>query len=375
MKASALAISLILMLVPLAGCAGSDGEVNIDLTTEEIQELIDDNIDDFLNNTTVTVNQENHNNNTTNSQTIVNHYNNTTIQQPSSLKSKSGTMAGVETTNNFVLGLTLLVREDVFPAAAAGNSASGLDGAKICVGIGTTTEGNMVDWFSSRSISFTSVPVADAAEATAKFIDGSCDAMPFSSPEEAEQKKDQLDTDNSMGGVDIWIAHLAPGEIGELSHVGNSISIVIEQSSEEFVSLISIFVSAELFGTCNAEYANSSDCSNFSFQTATRDGTSGAESMVGITTTCSYGVSYSWSTSNPSAWVYPDYMIDVLQENGMVSGLDCVYALHFELVFSTSGLQDDAPEREGYEPSTHDLSWGDWVYSVVWESTPIEQTD
>ena len=55
MKASALAISMILILVPLAGCAGSDGEVNIDLTTEEIQELIDDNIDDFLNNTTVPV--------------------------------------------------------------------------------------------------------------------------------------------------------------------------------------------------------------------------------------------------------------------------------------------------------------------------------
>ena len=29
---------------------------------------------------------------------------------------------------------------------------SALDGAKICVGIGTTTEGNMQDWFSSRNI-------------------------------------------------------------------------------------------------------------------------------------------------------------------------------------------------------------------------------
>ena len=52
---------------------------------------------------------------------------------------------------NFFDGQGILVREDVFPAAAAGNSASGLNGANICVGIGTTTEGNMVDWFSSRS--------------------------------------------------------------------------------------------------------------------------------------------------------------------------------------------------------------------------------
>ena len=106
---------------------------------------------------------------------------------------------------NFFDGQGILVREDAFPAADAGNSASGLNGANICVGIGTTTEGNMVDWFSSRDIAFVSVPVADAAEATAKFIDGSCDA--FTGDMSAMvAKKWQLDGDASMGGVDIWIA-------------------------------------------------------------------------------------------------------------------------------------------------------------------------
>jgi len=106
---------------------------------------------------------------------------------------------------NFFDGQGILVREDAFPAADAGNSAGGLDGANICVGIGTTTEGNMVDWFSSRDIAFASVPVADAAEATAKFIDGSCDA--FTGDMSAMvAKKWQLDGDDSMGGVDIWIA-------------------------------------------------------------------------------------------------------------------------------------------------------------------------
>jgi general L-amino acid transport system substrate-binding protein len=63
----------------------------------------------------------------------------------------------------------------------------------------------MVDWFSSRDISFTSVPVADAAEATAKFIDGSCDA--FTGDMSAMvAKKWQLDGDGSMNGVGIWIA-------------------------------------------------------------------------------------------------------------------------------------------------------------------------
>ena len=109
---------------------------------------------------------------------------------------------------NFFDGQGILVREDAFPAATSGdngNSASGLNDANICVGIGTTTEGNMVDWFSSRNIAFTSVPVADAAEATAKFIDGSCDA--FTGDMSAMvAKKWQLDGDGSMNGVDIWIA-------------------------------------------------------------------------------------------------------------------------------------------------------------------------
>jgi general L-amino acid transport system substrate-binding protein len=106
---------------------------------------------------------------------------------------------------NFFDGQGILVREDAYAAADAGNSAAGLNGANICVGIGTTTEGNMVDWFSSRDISFTSVPVADAAEATAKFIDGSCDA--FTGDMSAMvAKKWQLDGDGSMNGVTIWIA-------------------------------------------------------------------------------------------------------------------------------------------------------------------------
>ena len=104
---------------------------------------------------------------------------------------------------NFFDGQGILVRADSY--AYGTGSADQLNNANICVGIGTTTEGNMVDWFSSRNIMFTSVPVADAAEATAKFIDGSCDA--FTGDMSAMvAKKWQLDGDGSMDGVDIWIA-------------------------------------------------------------------------------------------------------------------------------------------------------------------------
>ena len=106
---------------------------------------------------------------------------------------------------NFFDGQGILVREDRYAAATAGNSAAGLDGANICVGIGTTTEGNMQDWFSSRNIAFTPVAVNDASEATARFIDGTCDA--FTGDMSAMvAKKWQLDNDGSMNGVAIWIA-------------------------------------------------------------------------------------------------------------------------------------------------------------------------
>ena len=104
---------------------------------------------------------------------------------------------------NFFDGQGILVRADAY--AYGTGSAAQLNNAEICVGIGTTTEGNLQDWFSSREIEFTSVPVADAAEATAKFIDGSCDA--FTGDMSAMvAKKWQLDQDNAMNGVDIWIA-------------------------------------------------------------------------------------------------------------------------------------------------------------------------
>jgi len=70
-KAKALALSLILILVPLAGCSGTDTEVTVDMDSEDLQAIIDDNRDDFLNNTTVVVFQEYHNNTT-----VVNQYSN-----------------------------------------------------------------------------------------------------------------------------------------------------------------------------------------------------------------------------------------------------------------------------------------------------------
>ena len=84
MKSKAILMTLAMMSAALAGCTGSDGVAEIDDAT--LQELFDDNIQDFMNNTSVTVHQEIHyHNNTTMiiddgdySNSVVNEYNNTT---------------------------------------------------------------------------------------------------------------------------------------------------------------------------------------------------------------------------------------------------------------------------------------------------------
>tara|TARA_Y100001980_G_C14504980_1_gene280632 strand:+ start:59 stop:1150 length:1092 start_codon:yes stop_codon:yes gene_type:complete len=64
MKTKALLMTIAMTSVALAGCTGSDGVAEID--DETLQQLFEDNIQDFMNNTTVTVNQEIHyHNNTT----------------------------------------------------------------------------------------------------------------------------------------------------------------------------------------------------------------------------------------------------------------------------------------------------------------------
>jgi hypothetical protein len=64
MKTKAILMTIAMMSAALAGCTGSDGVAEID--DDALQQLFEDNIQDFMNNTSVIVNQEIHyHNNTT----------------------------------------------------------------------------------------------------------------------------------------------------------------------------------------------------------------------------------------------------------------------------------------------------------------------
>ena len=74
---------------------------------------------------------------------------------------------------NFFDGQGILVNTDAFPDAT---SALDLNGASICVGIGTTTEGNIADYFAVNGMTYTAVNSENAGAAKASFEAGECSA-------------------------------------------------------------------------------------------------------------------------------------------------------------------------------------------------------
>jgi general L-amino acid transport system substrate-binding protein len=74
---------------------------------------------------------------------------------------------------NFYDGQGMLVNTDAHPGAT---SIMDLNDATVCVGIGTTTEGNLADYFQVNDLAYTAVNSADADAAKASFTNEECTA-------------------------------------------------------------------------------------------------------------------------------------------------------------------------------------------------------
>jgi len=61
------------------------------------------------------------------------------------------------------------------PASLGVSSALELDGAKVCVQVGTTTELNLADFFADNGMSYEPINVANAAETNDAYLAGQCD--------------------------------------------------------------------------------------------------------------------------------------------------------------------------------------------------------
>ena len=61
------------------------------------------------------------------------------------------------------------------PSSLGVSSATELDGASVCIQVGTTTEMNLADYFSANGMSYEAVPVETNSEADAAYTAGRCD--------------------------------------------------------------------------------------------------------------------------------------------------------------------------------------------------------
>ena len=364
MKAIALPMVLLMLTATLAGCTGGDpdgGDGTDGIDAETLQGMIEAGLQDFMNNTTVEITTNYYTNETS---TTTNNVNGSGGDSTSSLHALSGTDPGESSSlfsfPNYYNSLTLLVREDAYPAADAGNSSSALNGAAICVGIGTITENNIVDWFSSMGISFTSVPVADAAEATAKFIDGSCDAFAGGMSAMID-KKLQLDGDGSMNGVDIWLTNPL-GVVGIGMPINSSaddwsiLNLTIEQEFGVSSHLLAAHGEVTVTGTCITNCTGQSAVIYHTYVFST-----GGSEFNNMTTT-NGNIDFSNTCED-----MPNF--DSWWGDFGPPGLECELDI---TMFAATSLT--AVHWWDYGITSFDdyeFAWSDWSYYVLWQSTAV----
>ena len=348
---------LLMLSASFAGCASSDpdGNDNSGIDMEILNEMIDDNLQDFINNTSVTVNNYHSSNETHHT---YNTYNGSSDHVQIIIA--AGTSEGVSTTqgeSSNHADMVLLVRSDSYPEPSWNQSWTALAGVNVCVGIGTPTEASLVNAFSSVGISFTSVPVADTAEATAKFIDGSCDAM-TGSRNVMDSKKAQLENDGSMvdasgNGVDIWITD-AYGSQGEYFEIESRFEYTITQDYGMMVdfghAIFEVTLSATCVQNCTSEDEDISHVFIFDRHPILSSSYTPSHSNYDVISDCDiegYG---------ELIYYTPNYENN--QGYTLLPGLDCTTTLSVH-----AHIWGENPNYE--------YTWSDWAYYLLWAESEV----
>jgi hypothetical protein len=357
MKTTTILIAITILTTGLAGCTGDpDGGGNDEFDAETLQGMIESGLQDFMNNTTVEITNNYYTNETS---TTTNNVNGSGGVSSSSLHALSGTDPGessfVVTYSEYDNDLVLLVRGDAYTAAGADHAAHGLNGANICVGIGSVWEAELVDYFSARSISFTSVPVADLAEANAKFTDGSCDAM-AGEREYLENREAALAASGFC--CDVWITNSVGDASGGTEDYSSAagwsvLNLTIEQDYGTSSHLAAAQGEITLTGTCIANCSGQSAVIHHTYVFST-------QSSAYNYSTSSGGIDFSNTCEGLTN-------LDSWPGNFGPPGLECELGMTmFASLHAAYWWEYDITSFDDY-----DFAWSDWSYYVLWQSTTV----
>ena len=339
MSTRAIALVLILTTSAFAGCTGGDPDAG------GTDELDIEMIMDFLNNSSIDLENNNYFNNTT-----VNNYhiNGTAISQTTT-HTYVGVQGGEQSNITFdsAVGYALLVREDVFSAAGAGNSMYSLDGVTICLEIGSSTEEELVNWFTIRGMVLTTVHIASQSEGINDFIDGSCNAI-AGLLSDLVVIQNGLDSNGSIQSG-TWITTESTDGSFIQSDVFSEFVFSIIQEENTAIRLISIIAVVSLQGTCINNCSQYEDIELvFSSTVFHYSGLHPTDSRLAL-----------YHSENINCEIGEIYV-----EGSLIPGLECEYSEIFRAVF-----KPDSSMREIYLEN-YQFEWSDWTYYVSYEETP-----
>ena len=342
-KLNAIGMTLLMIASALAGCTSGDpdgdGEMGID--ADLLDQLIQDNLQDFINNTTVTVNQD----------TI--HYSNETHYTYNTYNGSSdyaiqyvatGVDPGVSTTQGETSNhsdMVLLVRSDRYHE----NHWTWLNGANICVGIGTATEAMLQDAFSGSGIGFTSVPIADSSEGRSKFIDGSCDAITGS-----RNAIEIAQSDVNGSGISSWISNAYASGASYFA-IQSQFEYTLTQDYGQTITIVGAHFEVTLTGTCvqNCDADDEDTIQVFVFDRSPINQYGPGSSYYDMVSICDIDGYGELTYEN-----YEGFL--------RLPGLNCSTTIHVH-----AHIWGDNPDYE--------YTWSDWAYYVSWTETEVTMED
>jgi hypothetical protein len=350
MRTTTILIALTMLTTGLTGCTGDpDGGGNDEFDAETLQGMIESGLEDFMNNTTVEITTNYYTNETS---TTTNNINGSSSGSGSILYTMAGTAPSNDTQIYPVseYGVALLYRNDVF------SHPIDLDGAHICVSIGSELESLTVGYFTMIGDSFTSVPVADNAEATSKLIDGSCDAI-VGWWDVLIQKESQIDGE---GSIEEGVTTLTI--IGGTGFSGyDYLDLTIQQEEGFATTMLGIHFEISAVGVCVSNCTAEDEDIVIDFSDHAWVGLVGTDFYywddsaysTTISTECEYNLTvqeYYWDITH---LLYP--------------GLACEHTIRAEFSVSIgNSILHNTHLQEDYE-----FTWSDWTYVLHWETTPV----